>query len=294
MPELPEVQTTVNDLKNKVVGRRITDFWTDWPRGIRGLSPIMLRKKIRGSKILGVSRLGKNILIALDKNRILLIHQKMTGHLMVGRWSVKKTRTGWSTQNLIKGSFEDRVNQYIHTIFTLDGGKMLALSDMRKFARIDFGQREDVLALPALHKLGPDALDLRLSLETFKKIIKSRNKSIKQTLIDPTVIAGIGNIYADDILWSARVHPTRLSNALNDTELKNILIHTRRILSRAVKLRGTSVGDYRDASGEPGGYSSRVLVYRKTDEPCRRCGIPIKRMLLGQRSAHFCPNCQKV
>lgn len=294
MPELPEVQTTVNGLKNRVVGRRITDFWTDWPRGVNGLSPASLRKKIRGSKILGVSRLGKNVLITLDKNRVLLVHQKMTGHLMIGQWSVKKARIGWSVKSFATGPLRDRVNQYIHAIFTLGNGKMLALSDMRKFARINFGQREDILALPAIHNLGPDALDPKLTLQEFSRRIKARKKSIKLTLMDPTAIAGIGNIYADDILWSARVHPARSSRTLNDTELKNILIYIKKILNKAIRLRGTSVGDYRDTSGKPGGYGPKVLVYRKTNEPCRRCRAPIKRILLGQRSAHFCPNCQKL
>jgi len=294
MPELPEVQTIVNDLEKKIIGRKITGFWTDCPKSIRGLTPVSLRRKIGGLKILGVRRLGKNVLITLDKNYTLLIHQKMTGHLMVGRWSVCKTRDGWSVESSTRGPFKDRVNQYIHVVFTLDNGKMLALSDMRKFARIDFGRTADILALPAIQKLGLDALDRHLNTETFRRIVCSRNRSIKQTLMDPTVVAGIGNIYADDILWSARVHPARPARTLKDAEIKHIISQTRRILNKAVRLRGTSVGDYRDTAGEPGEYGQELLVYRKTGESCRRCQTLIQRIKLGQRSAHFCPKCREL
>jgi len=294
MPELPEVQTIVNDLGKKIIGQRVAGFWTDWPKSIKGLTSVSLRRKIEGLKILGVRRLGKNILITLDKNHTLLIHQKMTGHLMVGRWSIRRTHDGWSVKSSTKGPFEDRVNQYIHVVFTLDNGKMLALSDMRKFARIDFGRTADILALPAIQKLGLDALDRRLNAEVFRKTVCSRNRSIKQTLMDPTVVAGIGNIYADDILWSAKVHPARPARTLKDAEIKRIIFQTRRILNKAIGLRGTSVGDYRDTAGKPGKYGQELLVYRKTGESCRRCRTLIQRIELGQRSAHFCPKCQKL
>ncbi|MDD5710563.1 MAG: bifunctional DNA-formamidopyrimidine glycosylase/DNA-(apurinic or apyrimidinic site) lyase [Candidatus Colwellbacteria bacterium] len=294
MPELPEVQTIVDDLRRKVVHRKIIDLWTDWPKSIKGITPAILKKRIRDSKILDVKRLGKNILITLDRDRALLIHQKMTGHLMVGRWFLKKTRAGWLVTNPIRGPFKDRVNQYVHVIFSLDNGKMLALSDMRKFARVDFGESKYIFSLPAIRKLGLDALDGHLTPAIFEKIIRTRRKSIKQTLMDPTVVAGIGNIYADDILWSIKVHPARPAYTLDRSEIKKLLISARKILKKAIRLRGTSVGDYRDTSGRPGGYGRELLVYRRTGEPCRRCRTPIQRMVLGQRPAHFCPRCQKL
>ncbi|MBU2101435.1 bifunctional DNA-formamidopyrimidine glycosylase/DNA-(apurinic or apyrimidinic site) lyase [Patescibacteria group bacterium] len=294
MPELPEVQTIVDDLSQKVVGQTIIDFWTDWPKAINPSSPTSFKKGVRGLKIIKIERRGKNILIYLTGNKLLLIHQKMTGHLMVGKWKKKKFREGWRVNNLVRGSLDDRVNQYIHAIFYLKNGEMIALSDMRKFARIDFGKEKDILSSPRIRMLGPDALDTKLTFNKFKTIIGRRKKSIKQTLMDPFVIAGIGNIYADDILWSSKVHPARSSNTLKDAELKRILINTRKILKKAIKLRGTSVGDYRDTAGEPGKYGKEILVYRKTGQPCPRCKTLIQRTVLGQRSAHFCPQCQKI
>ncbi|MCR4261186.1 MAG: hypothetical protein NUV96_02555, partial [Candidatus Colwellbacteria bacterium] len=218
MPELPEVQTIVSDLNRKVRGQTIVNFWTDWPKLIKRPSPSTFINKIKGLRIEKINRIGKNILFLLSEDKAILIHQKMTGHLMVGNWDVKKGRVVARTG----GPLEDRVNQYIHAIFYLNSGKMIALSDMRKFARIALGNTEEILKLKEITSLGPDALDPRLTPKEFSRRVQSRKKSIKLTLMDPSVIAGIGNIYADDILWSAKVHPLRKANAVTDSELHKI------------------------------------------------------------------------
>lgn len=288
MPELPEVQTIADDLNRKVSGRRITGFWTDWPKVVKLPSAKKLADEIKGARIERIERIGKNIIFYLNKNRLLLVHQKMTGHLMVGKWALKSDKM----ESLLPGPQKERVNQYIHALFYLDDGWMIALSDMRKFARIAFGSKEEILSLPDIKKLGPDALEIAFT--EFEERILARRKAIKLTLMDPTVVAGIGNIYADDILWSARVHPLKPANELRPEELKEIFEYTKKILKRAVKLRGTSVGDYRDADGREGRYAKHLLVYRRTGSPCKRCGAAIERVRLGGRSAHFCPECQKI
>ncbi len=214
----------------------------------------------------------------------------MTGHLMVGKWSLHRGKVETNED----GPLRDRVNQYIHALFYLGSGKMIALSDMRKFARIAFGKREEILKLKDITQLGPDALDPKLTLKEFAKRINARKKSIKLTIMDPRVVAGIGNIYADDILWSAKVHPLRSANTLKKKEFRSIFIFMKQILKRAVRLRGASVGDYRDTSGEKGMYGKVILAYRRTGAPCKRCKTPIRRVRAGQRSAHFCPRCQKL
>ena len=289
MPELPEVQTIVSDLNRKVKGQIIVNFWTDWPKLIKTSSPSVFTNKIKGLRIEKINRIGKNILFSLSKDNTLLIHQKMTGHLMVGNWDVRK-RKALATQD---GPFKDRVNQYIHAIFYLNNGKMIALSDMRKFARIAFGKTEEIFKLKDITSLGPDALDPKLTIGEFSRRVRSRKKSIKLTLMDPSVIAGIGNIYADDILWSAKIHPLRTADTIKDEELQKIFIEVKNILRKAVRLRGSSVGDYRDTAGEKGMYGRVILAYRRTGEPCKRCKAPICRTRTGQRSAHFCPKCQK-
>ncbi|MEX2054120.1 MAG: bifunctional DNA-formamidopyrimidine glycosylase/DNA-(apurinic or apyrimidinic site) lyase [Candidatus Colwellbacteria bacterium] len=291
MPELPEVETIARDLNRKIKGQTIVDFWTDWPRVVKLPSARILKRDIKGLRILRVSRVGKNVLFHLSSGKMLLIHQKMTGHLMVGRWRITNQN---KAEAITKGPLQEKVNQFVHAIFSLKGGDMVALSDMRKFARIAFGDNKEILSLPDLTKLGPDALASDLSREEFRERVSKRQKAIKATLMDPTVIAGIGNIYADDILWSAKIHPLMRASTLSKKQLDEIFTHTQKILARAVKLRGTSVGDYRDASGRKGRYGSEVLVYRKTGSPCPRCNTLIKRTKVGQRSAHFCPNCQKL
>ncbi len=307
MPELPEVQTVVNDLNHKVVGRRIVGVWSDWPKGIK--DPLdqwrarkhahvkEFEKAIRGSKIINVERRGKNILIYLSGDKLLLIHQKMTGHMLVGKWSVKCQVSGVRCQVIPlepKAAVEDPYNKYIHLIFYLDNGKMLALSDLRKFAKAILGRTKEVENLPELVNLGSDALSPNLTVAEFMSLIRGEKRKIKQVLMDQQVIAGIGNIYSDDILWKAKVHPFKSANKLKDQELKAIYKAMREILKKAVKLRGTSTSDFRDTAGEPGAYTDERLVYQREGDSCQRCGTQIKRIKLGGRSAHYCPKCQKL
>ena len=306
MPELPEVQTIVNDLNKKIVGRRIVGVWFDWPKMIK--DPLdqsktrvahkhvsAFEKSIKGKKILKIRRRGKNILIYLFGGLLLLIHQKMTGHLLVGKWEIKKLRKKDAVIPLEpEAAVTDPYNSYIHLIFRLDDGRMLALSDLRKFAKAILGRTGEIEALPELANLGPDALDKKLKFNEFSKLIRSENRKIKQVLMDQEVIAGIGNIYSSDILWMAKVHPFKSAKKLSEKELKAIWQAIHKVLPRALKLRGTSVSDFRDTAGEKGKYGNVLLAYRREVEPCRRCKTKIVRKKLGGRSAHFCPSCQKL
>ena len=307
MPELPEVQTVVNDLNKKVIGRKITGVWFDWPKMIK--DPMdqsktriahkhvaEFEKTIRGNKILKVARKGKNILIYLSGDLLLLIHQKMTGHMLVGKWKIQKLKGKSIVIPLEpKAAVTDPYNRYIHLIFYLDNGKMLALSDLRKFAKAILGKNQDIENLSELKNLGPDALDPKLTPKKFMvDILQARGKKIKQVLMDQEVIAGIGNIYSDDVLWKAKVHPFRPTNSLSVNELKRIYSAMREILTKALKLRGTSTSDFRDTAGEKGKYGPTRLVYQREGEPCARCKTKITRKKIGGRSAHFCPKCQKL
>ena len=315
MPELPEVQTVVNDLNRKVVGRKIVGVWFDWPKMIK--DPLdqsktkiahkhvaEFEKAVIGKKILKARRRAKNILIYLSGGLLLLIHQKMTGHMLVGKWEIKQQNTNNKRQGTRdkerviplepRAAITDPYNKYIHLIFYLDNGKMLALSDLRKFAKAILGSMDQIENLEELKNLGPDALDPNLTPIKFAKLIKSEKRKIKQVLMDQEVIAGIGNIYSDDILWAAKVHPFRAANKISEKELRAIYAAMKKILARALKLRGTSSSDFRDTAGEKGGYGNELLVYQKEGEPCSRCGTKIQRKKIGGRSAHFCPRCQKL
>ncbi len=289
MPELPEVQTIVNDLNKKVVGRRITGVWFDFPKMFKK-SPLAL-EKIKGKKILEVRRRGKNILIYLSDNLLLLIHQKLTGHLLVGKWKVQgKSVTPLAPKEMIA----DPQNQYIHLIFNLDNGQMLGLSDLRKFAKVLLGKKEQIENLADIKALGPDALAKSLTLDRFISLISAKKQKIKQVLMDQEVISGIGNIYSDEILWKAKIHPFKPADKLSAKQISDIYKVMKAILAKALKLRGTSISDYRDTAGKKGGYAEIRSVYQREDEPCKRCGTSIVRIKLGGRSAHYCPWCQKL
>ena len=219
----------------------------------------------------------------------------MTGHLLVGKWEVKKaTRNKQQVTSVVKGPMQERVNDFIRLIFYLDNGQQLALSDLRRFAKVLFGKTEDIENMRELKNLGADPIDPKTKFADFAAAINKRIRNIKQALMDQTVVSGIGNIYADDILWFTKIHPLKRASNLTQKELKNIWLATRNILKKAIKLRGTSVADFRDTAGKKGSYGNVVLAYRRTGEPCRRCKTPIKRIKLGGRSAHFCPKCQKI
>jgi len=315
MPELPEVQTIVDDLKKKIIGRKIIGAWFDAPKLIKKPKPAEFEKIIKGLKIIDIKRRGKNILIYLKKCQmsdvecqmfLLLIHQKLTGHLLCGKWELKcanrnitfqmlsqmKCNKKIEVKSLLKGPLQEKVNNYIHLIFYLDNGWQMALSDLRKFAKIIFGQKEEIEKLPELAELGLEPLGKSFSVYKFISLLSFQKRKIKQILMDQKIIAGIGNIYSDEILWQAKINPFEITKKLKTEKLKNIYSAMRQILKKAVKLRGTSISDYRDTAGKSGGYAEIRKAYQREGEPCPRCGTLIKRVKIGGRSAHFCPKCQ--
>jgi len=286
MPELPEVETTVKDLWKKILSRKIEDVWTDFPRMIKRPKDFKdFVKDIKRRKIENIRRRGKNILIYLSGNKTLLIHQKLTGHLLLGKW--KKKGNIWQPP---PGPLSEKVNTYIHLLFTFDDGQQLALSDLRKFAKAELLNKDELKK--ELSSLGLEPLDKSFTLENFTEALSRARGKIKQVLMDQTVIAGIGNIYSDEILWRAKVHPFKEISQLSEKELKNIYQAIRKTLPLAIKLCGESISDYRTLSGEAGFFDKARKVYRREGEKCNRCGTIIKRVKLAGRSAHFCPNCQ--
>ena len=274
MPELPEVQTTVNGLNKKVLGRTFFDVWTDTPKLIKNLSIAQFKKKIIGKKIKKVHRRGKNIIFELSDGFYLLTHLKMTGHYLYDEWS------------------DDPFNKYIRVKFILDNKKVLALSDLRKFAKIVLFESKEELDKDLI-LLGPEPLEKDFTFEKFKERFKNRKGLIKKVLHEQDVIVGVGNIYSDEVLWKTKINPFRKTDGLTDKELKDIYNATREILTKAIELRGTSTSDYRDIKGERGNYGKVLKVYGKEGQECPRCKTKIQRKKIGGRSTHFCPICQK-
>lgn len=287
MPELPEVETIVRGLNKKVIGRKISSVWTDWPGhfahhkgGFRSF-----QRQVRGAKIKNVSRIGKNIIFELSNGRRVLLHLKMTGRLRLISGHRKSTGLAMSK----------KLDPYIHTIFYLSHDKALAFSDVRKFGTILATGYRKSAGLTISQKLGLNlGLDaLKIKLSEFKKALENRKISIKKALLDQKIIAGIGNIYADEILYTSRISPLRLANGLSDSEIKKIYNSIKIILAKAIKLRGSSMSDYKDLNGNSGNYYKARLVYGREGEACPKCKTKIRRIKLGGRSTHFCRRCQK-
>ncbi|PIP23367.1 MAG: formamidopyrimidine-DNA glycosylase [Candidatus Nealsonbacteria bacterium CG_4_10_14_0_2_um_filter_38_17] len=291
MPELPEVETTVRDLKKKVLSRTFIDVWADSKKNIKKPGKFeVFKKEIKGRKINEVGRRGKNILIFLSGDKTLLIHQKLTGHLLLGKWRLKDG----SWMPLLKGPLEEPVNKFIHLVFWLSGDLMLALSDLRKFAKIELWDSKELECSEVFRKLGPDPLNKDFTFKKFEEALKNKRGKIKKVLMDQNVIAGIGNIYSDEILWEAKIHPLKEVSRLSKQELKKIYLAMKKILQKAIILKGDSMSDYRLLTGEKGDYQEVQKVYQREGKGCPWCGGTIKRVKINGRSAHYCPQCQKL
>ena len=295
MPELPEVQTVVDDLNKKIKGDSIADFWSDWPKAIKGKSLKEFRETINGRKILDVRRIGKNIFINLSGGKTLYIHLKMTGHLLIkSEIRNSKSESDAKKQNY----FEDKVNQYVHHGWKLKNrrGKIknMDFSDMRKFAKIVLDDAEKIKDLPEIKKLGIDAMDPELTFKKFAKILEKRkNKPIGLVLLEQELLAGIGNIYRSEILFDAGILPTKTVKELKIHDLKKILKSVKKILKKAIGMRGTSDSDYRDTSGAPGNFQKILKVYGRTGKKCLKCDTIIANGKIGQRTFFYCPRCQR-
>ncbi len=262
MPELPEVETVVRTLRPAVVGRRILNAEFTGLRVLIG-SARKTANALAGRKIVAVERHGKFISIRLDRG-FLVIHLGMTGRLLI----------------------DGALSKWTHAIFTLDRGSLL-YEDPRQFGRIEYGEE-----LPArVAALGPEPLEV--TLEEFAQRLKLRSSPVKAVLLNQAVVRGVGNIYADEALFRAGVHPKRVAASLRADRVERIYRSMQQVLTEAIESRGSSVSNYVDAEGCQGSFQTAHRVYQRTGEPCVNCGTGIKRIVLAQRGTHFCPKCQK-
>ena len=269
-----------------LIGRRISSVWADKPK------VLSIAKKSEGGKILGVERKGKNIVLNLDKNFALLIHPKMTGRFLLNQRD-KYERIIFNFEPLRSRTPKLRLGSPTPDFLTF--------SDKRRFAKGVLDTKQNIENI--VNSIGEDALSI--SFEKFKNLInlkrgkinphtKTFGVRVKQVLMDQSVVAGIGNIYADEILWKSKIHPERSSSSLSDSETQKIFKAMSVILKKSIKLRGVSIQDYRDVFGKMGEYQNHRLVYGRIGEKCKRCDAKIKKIKIAQRSAHFCPSCQSV
>jgi formamidopyrimidine-DNA glycosylase len=287
MPELPEVQTTASGLDRVVRNLVITDVWTDYNSPFfKGSDTIkdpkyfsLFRKKVKGRKILDVSRRAKNVLINLDHNITILVHMKMTGHLLYGDYDRS-----------------DPFNRYIHFIIYLSNGKNIELSDARKFAKVTLVETDKFHLSDHLKDVGPEPLEKQFTFSEFKKRIQLRPKGkIKPVITDQTIVAGVGNIYADESLWRSAIHPEEIVSKIPEQKLKELYKAIRSTLSKGIDLGGDSMSDYRNIHGKRGKFQEQHRAYRKTGKKCDypKCKGFIKRIVVAGRGTHYCPVHQK-
>lgn len=305
MPELPEVQTTVSGLKKHIIGLTVKDIWSNYSsKYFHGSETIkdpayfkIFKKKIIGQKIISVSRRAKNILIHLSNDSTILIHMKMTGHLLYGKYNFnpKNKKDPW--QAVEPQSLKDPFNRFVHIVFTLSNNKHLALSDVRRFAKITLIQDLPLHLSKHLNTLGPEPLEKDFTFDKFQKQLLSRPRGkIKQVLMDQNVLAGIGNIYADESLWRAGINPIQRVTDISPDKLKKLFIAIKQTLSKGINLGGDSMSDYRNIMGEKGKFQEHHRAYKKTGTKCMkpRCDGTITRIVLGGRGTHFCDKHQKL
>jgi formamidopyrimidine-DNA glycosylase len=289
MPELPEVESSVLELKEKVLKRTFLKTWTNTPKMgvVKGSLKGDFDNLIKDKKIKNIKRRAKNVIFHLDNQFQLLVHYKMTGHLLVGRWSKKDGH--WVSE--LNGPLKnDKMNQYIRFIFFLDDGRQIAFSDLRKFGKIELWKKEDLDE--KLSKLGPEPFSDEFTLELFKKKLKKRRKMIKPLIMDQSFLSGVGNIYASDSLWMAKIHPEKKANKLTDKEIEKLYHSIKEVLKEGLKNNGDSMVDFRLPDGSKGNYQNNQKVYNKAGEKCNNCGKKIKKVKVGGRGTYLCPNCQ--
>ncbi len=311
MPELPEVTTTVNGLKRTVKGLVISDVWTDLSKKNQKIKQFKdtiknnifyqeFKKKVIGQRIIKVERMAKNILIHLSNKKIILIHLKMTGHLLYGKYnkvvSGNNKVESWVPDKNEKKSLHDPYNRFIHIVFSLSNSKQLTMSDTRKFGKVTLLENDIHKEKHGLCNLGPEPLDKNFDLKKFINQIKKIDKNIKTVLMDQCVISGIGNIYSDEILWASGIHPESKPINMTNMHFKKMFKNMKEILSKGIDFGGDSMSDYRNIYGERGDFQNHHNVYKKKDERCTLVGCKgtIVRKVINGRSAHFCDTHQKV
>jgi formamidopyrimidine-DNA glycosylase len=215
---------------------------------------------------------------------------KMTGHLLVGNWQQENEK--WVAPE--NSPLRDPYNRFLHLIFFFDNELMMALSDARKFAKVELWKTDDLLNSKEFKNLGPEPLEKSFTFDKFKKVFENKKGKVKQVIMDPGVIAGIGNIYASEALWQAKIHPEKSVAKLSDKELKSLYSSIIKVLSLAVKLGGESFSDYRKPDGTKGDFDTERKAYKREGQKCHRCGEKIKRIKVAQRSAFYCPTCQSL
>ena len=289
MPELPEVETVRIGLQSLLPGRRVARITFDWPKGFPN-TPADVNNFLVGAKVVLVARRAKVLLIELSSKYSLVVHLKMTGQL-VFRNGTEHFGAGHPNDSLI-GELPDKSTR---VTLTFADGSQLFFNDQRKFGWMRLLPTAEVPNIDFFQKVGPEPLADDFSWQTLRdRLQRRKNTSIKAALLDQTVIAGIGNIYADESLWGAKIHPTTPVNKLSDAQFKKLHHELVYVLRLAIEKGGSTDHTYVNAEGKKGSYMSFARVFRREGQACPRCGTTIIKTRVAGRGTHTCPHCQKV
>lgn len=310
MPELPEVTTTVLGLQRVLPGLTISSVWTDLAKKKQKIKHYQntlksedflfyFREEVVGAKVIKTERRAKNILIHLNNKKIILIHLKMTGHLIFGKYNFNKKENLWFPDKKERKELHDPYNRFVHVVFSFkENTNSLVFCDARKFGKVtlinnDFNKEDK----HPLNLLGPEPLEKVFDFNKFKKqLFLKKNGKIKTVLMDQSVISGIGNIYSDEMLWLSSIHPESKVENIPLKNLRELYLSMKEVLTKGIKFGGDSTSDYRNIDGKKGNFQNKHNVYQKRNEPCgkRNCKGVIIRKVIGGRSSHFCNTHQKL
>lgn len=273
MPELPEVETVKENLKKRLINTKINDVKVLYNNIIAYPDTNTFEKTLKNKKVKDITRRGKFIIFDLE-DYYLLSHLRMEGKYF------------FKNKN-------DQINKHEHVIFNLDNNQELRYMDTRKFGKMFLIQKENIDTIGPLKELGLEPFDKKLTPNYLKEKIKNKIIPIKTALLDQSIIAGIGNIYADEILFLAHVNPLKKSNKLKEKELNNIIKSTKEVLNKAIAKGGTTIHTYASVDGIKGTYQDSLFVHNKEKELCKVCQTQIKKIKVGGRGTYYCPHCQK-
>jgi len=269
MPELPEVETVKNEIAPHIVGRTIKGITAVWPGIIKGIPASEFSRRVAAQKVLALSRHGKYLLFHLASGDALVVHLKMTGSVWAG---AKKPP------------------EYTRAIIELDGGEKIYFRDPRKFGVLKLIRDEHEI----VDQLGPEPLEKEFTLKVFTERLKSRKAPIKALLLDQKFLAGVGNMYADESLFAARIHPERVAGSLNPDEIRRLYRAIHEVLEQAIRKKGASIVTYYRPDGSKGTAHDEFNVAHGQVEKCHVCGTPIKRIVVRGRGTYYCPTCQRL
>jgi formamidopyrimidine-DNA glycosylase len=278
MPELPEVETIVRGLRPYLLGQCVHSVEVRWPGAVATPSSERFATDIVGREIVEVSRRGKFIIFGLHPGKYLLVHLRMTGCLL------------YNEQPCAAGPQSTENEEHVRVVLHLASGAVLRFRDMRKFGRLYLVDDPQEV----VHGMGPEPLSPDLTAEALAALLRRKRGRIKPLLQDQRFLAGLGNIYVDESLWLAGIHPLRHAQSLADQDVERLHQAIREILSRAIDNKGTTLRDYRNAQDEPGENQESLAVYQRQGQACPRCGQTIERIVVGGRGTHFCSVCQQL